>query len=104
MTMALHTRATAVFSALADGTRRTILELLRDGPRNVGELAARFEISQPAITHHLSVLRNAGLVVAERRGKHIYYSLVQGCLLDALGELLARTGLADQLGHKRKKK
>tara|TARA_R110002095_G_scaffold150650_1_gene130345 strand:+ start:3939 stop:4310 length:372 start_codon:yes stop_codon:yes gene_type:complete len=52
----------AVFSALADPTRRAILSRLADGQASVNELAAPFEISQPAISRHLKVLEKAGLV------------------------------------------
>jgi len=52
----------ALFKALADPTRREILALLRSGRRSVGELAGNFDISRPAISKHLRLLRNAGLV------------------------------------------
>ena len=52
----------AIFSALADPTRRTILSRLAEGPASVNEIAAPFEISQPAISRHLRVLEHAGLV------------------------------------------
>src|SRR5437588_4537052 len=65
----------AVFRALADETRRQILEFLRAGPRTSGEIADQFHSSWPTISRHLSVLRSGGLVVAERRGQAIYYEL-----------------------------
>lgn len=52
----------AVFHALADGTRRAILSRLADGEASVNEIAAPFEISQPAISRHLKVLERAGLI------------------------------------------
>jgi DNA-binding transcriptional ArsR family regulator len=58
----------AVFSALADPTRRAILERLAGGEATVGELGAPFAISQPAISKHLKVLEGAGLVSRRRRG------------------------------------
>ena len=58
----------AVFAALADPTRREILDLLRVRPRAVGELASNFSTSRPAISKHLKVLRAAGLVLAHRHG------------------------------------
>jgi DNA-binding transcriptional ArsR family regulator len=58
----------AVFRAIADPTRREILALLRGRRRSVGEIAARFRTSRPAISRHLRVLRAAGLVVARRDG------------------------------------
>lgn len=57
----------AVFGALADPTRRAILLRLRDGDATVGELAAPFEVSQPAISRHLKVLEQAGLISRIRR-------------------------------------
>jgi len=55
----------AVFHALADSTRRAILTRLADGEASVNELAAPFEISQPAVSRHLKVLENAGLIARE---------------------------------------
>jgi len=57
-----------VFRAIADPTRREILNLLRGGRQTVGELAANFQTSRPAISKHLRLLRSAGLVVTERQG------------------------------------
>lgn len=59
----------AVFRALADPTRRALVERLARGSATVGELAAPFEVSQPAISHHLKVLAEAGLVVMTREGR-----------------------------------
>jgi DNA-binding transcriptional ArsR family regulator len=58
----------AVFRAIADPTRREILRLLRDGQRTVGEIAANFPTSRPAISKHLRLLRTAGLVVSHKDG------------------------------------
>ena len=59
--------------ALADPTRRTVFELLRSGPRAVGELAARLPVSRPAVSQHLRVLREAGLVrMTEEGTRHLY--------------------------------
>jgi len=58
----------AVFRAIADPTRREILRLLRDGRHTVGEIAANFRISRPAISKHLRLLRTAGLVVSYKDG------------------------------------
>lgn len=64
-----------VFKALGDPTRRRILELLRDRPLTAGEIADEFHISKPSISHHLSILKNSQLVVDERSGQNIIYSL-----------------------------
>jgi DNA-binding transcriptional ArsR family regulator len=63
------------FRALADPTRRQILRLLRDGPRGSGEIAEAFPSTWATVSRHLAVLREAGLVVAERRGQTILYEL-----------------------------
>jgi ArsR family transcriptional regulator len=68
-------RSNEAFRALADQTRRQILQMLRAGPQTSGDIAARFESSWPTISRHLAVLRNAGLVVAVRKGQEIYYEL-----------------------------
>lgn len=61
------------FWALADPTRRKLLEQLRAGPRPVGEIARHLPVSRPAVSQHLKVLKEAGLVAEERRGtQHIY--------------------------------
>lgn len=63
------------FRALADPTRRAILRLLRKGEMNAGELADRFGISKPSMSHHFAVLKAADLIAARRAGQQIYYSL-----------------------------
>jgi DNA-binding transcriptional ArsR family regulator len=63
------------FKALADPTRRRVLQLLQGGPQPAGRLAEQFEISWPSFSRHLSVLRAAGLVRAERSGQRVIYSL-----------------------------
>lgn len=65
----------AFFKALNDPTRRDILEMLRSGDMTAGEIADAFEFSKPTISHHLDLLRQAGLVESVRQGQYIYYSL-----------------------------
>ncbi len=64
-----------VFKALADPTRRKILELLSVRDMNAGEIADYFNISKPSISHHLSILKNAELIIDTRLGQNIMYSL-----------------------------
>lgn len=64
-----------VFGALANRVRRELLEALRDGPLSAGDLAARFELSRPAVAEHLQVLRRVSLVREEPRGRHRFYHL-----------------------------
>lgn len=63
------------FSALANPVRRRLLELLVAGPRNAGALAGEFDLSRPAVSEHLQVLRRASLVSEEIRGRERYYAL-----------------------------
>lgn len=63
-----------VLSALADPTRRQVFELLRRGPRPVGELAGELPVSRPAVSQHLKVLKDAGLVREERDGTRRLYA------------------------------
>jgi len=63
------------FKALSDPTRRAILDLLKDGAKTAGDIGARFDMTGATVSHHLSVLKGAGLVSDERRGKYIYYEL-----------------------------
>ncbi|HNP00023.1 MAG TPA: autorepressor SdpR family transcription factor, partial [Ferruginibacter sp.] len=63
------------FKALNDKTRREILELLRTGDMTAGEIADKFSISKPSISHHLDLLRQAGLVHSVKEGQFINYSL-----------------------------
>ena len=68
------TNAARVISALADPTRRAVLEKLRDGPRPVGEIARDLPVTRPAVSQHLKVLRDAGLVGDRSVGtRRIYY-------------------------------
>ena len=64
-----------IFKALNDPTRREILELLKAKDLTAGEIADQFNISKPSISHHLDLLRQAGLVVSVKEGQFIYYSL-----------------------------
>lgn len=64
-----------LFKALNDSTRREILELLRVKDLTAGEIADQFNISKPSISHHLDLLKQAGLVEATKEGQFIYYSL-----------------------------
>lgn len=65
----------AAFNALADPTRRAVLDLLRTGTRPAGEIARAFPISRPAISKHLKILRRAHLVEERREGRHRFYQL-----------------------------
>lgn len=64
-----------LFKALNDPTRREILELLKKKDLTAGEIADQFTITKPSISHHLDLLRQAGLVTAEKEGQYIFYSI-----------------------------
>jgi DNA-binding transcriptional ArsR family regulator len=93
-----------VFRALADPTRRQILQDLRSGELNAGDIAGRFAISAPSISRHLTVLKSAGLVQERRDANRIYYSLVEDRLALCVGQFLS-TVCPEQvvLRHKRQK-
>lgn len=76
-----------VFRAIADPTRRAILDRLRAGPAPVNELASEFSQSRPAISKHLRVLRDARLVTEQRAGRERLYQLRAAPLQRALGWL-----------------
>lgn len=63
------------FKALSDKTRREILTHLRAGPLSVGEIGEHFNISGATLSHHLSILRQADLIIDSKKGKFIYYEL-----------------------------
>lgn len=63
------------FKALSDKTRREILVLLKDGAMTAGEIQSRFDMTFATVSHHLSILKDAGLVQDMKRGKYIYYEL-----------------------------
>jgi DNA-binding transcriptional ArsR family regulator len=67
--MSVRDPLSVAFAALADPTRRDILERLRRGPQTAGDLAARYPISRPAVSQHLAVLEKAGLVSRDRRAQ-----------------------------------
>jgi len=64
-----------LFKALNDPTRREILELLKDKDMQAGEIASQFNMSWPSVSHHLDLLKRAGLVVAVKEGQYQYYSI-----------------------------
>jgi DNA-binding transcriptional ArsR family regulator len=86
--------AVDVFSALADPVRRALLVEVAAAPARVVDLAARHPISRPAVSKHLRVLTDAGLVVAQNRGRERHYALVPGAL-GPVTALLQRLALGD---------
>ncbi len=79
------------FKALSDPNRRKILKLLKERDLTAGELAEHFGISKPSLSHHLSILKQAGLVSDERKGQHIVYSLESTVFQDIIRWLMEYT-------------
>jgi DNA-binding transcriptional ArsR family regulator len=73
-----------VFKALADPTRRRVLQLLRRGPLSAGELSEHFDVSKPTMSAHFSVLQEADLIEAQKHGRTILYRLKLSVLEDTL--------------------
>ncbi|MCI8888969.1 MAG: winged helix-turn-helix transcriptional regulator [Hungatella sp.] len=84
------------FKALSDQTRRDILNLLKDGPVTAGEIGDHFSVSGATISHHLSILKDAGLILDDRQGKYIYYELNMSVVDDLIGWV---SGLKGERGH-----
>lgn len=82
----------ATMRALADPTRREILKALRRGDLAAGEIAARFPMTAASVSHHLSVLKEAGLVKVERNGRNQIYSLETTVFQELLQEMLELFG------------
>jgi ArsR family transcriptional regulator len=75
-------------AALADPTRRAILQMLNERDMTAGEIGSRFQISAPSVSHHLNVLKQAELVRSERNGQTIVYSLNSTVVQEFLQQLL----------------
>lgn len=82
----------ALFKALNDPTRRQMLELLRQGDLTAGDIADQFDMTKPSISHHLDLLRQAGLVESTKRGQFITYTLNTTVLDELLAWLMNFTG------------
>jgi ArsR family transcriptional regulator len=78
----------ALFKALNDPTRREILELLQERDMTAGEIADRFDMSKPSISHHLDLLKQANLVIAVKEGQFITYSINTTVMDEMLGWLM----------------
>ncbi|HVT17951.1 MAG TPA: metalloregulator ArsR/SmtB family transcription factor [Thermoanaerobaculia bacterium] len=81
---------TKVFKALSDGTRQEILRLLEGQQRTVGEIVGNFNLSQPTISRHLSVLKEAELVLDQRQGQNVIYRLNDSALSTSMQEFFGQ--------------
>lgn len=73
-----------LFKALSDPSRRKIIQLLKEGDLTAGEIADHFDMTKPSISHHLNLLKQANLVLSQKQGQNIIYSLNTTTLQDAL--------------------
>lgn len=80
------------FKAVGDPTRREILNILKDGQKTAGEIGAHFEATGATISHHLSILKQAGLISDEKKGKYIYYELNLSVFEEILSRITGLTG------------
>lgn len=92
----------AVFKALSDPTRREILRLLSGGEKTAGELADRFDMSKPSMSHHFAVLKEADLISSRRNGQQIWYSLNTTVAQDAISWVMDLVERSAKKGGKRK--
>jgi len=76
-----------VFKALSDPTRRRILQLLGRGELTAGELASRFDMTKPSMSHHFTVLKDADLITSRREGQQIFYALNTTVMQDVLARI-----------------
>ena len=83
------------FKALSDPTRRKILELLQEKSLNAGEIADYFHITKPSISHHLTILKNSGLIVDARHGHNIVYSLDMSVFQDMMKWFMNFTSMGE---------
>lgn len=87
--------------ALADPTRRDIIKLLKERDMTAGEIAEHFTISKPSVSHHLNILKQAGLILDERKGQNIIYSLNTSVMEELIGWLMKITHKEGGREHER---
>lgn len=87
-------RLNEALRALSDPTRREIVRLLRRGEMSAGELAERFDMSKPSVSHHFSTLKEAGLITSRRQGQQVLYSLNTTVLEDLMASILGLFGIS----------
>jgi DNA-binding transcriptional ArsR family regulator len=87
---------TKVFKALSDSTRQQILRLLEDQQRSVGEIVGNFDLSQPTISRHLSVLKEADLVIDQRQGQNVIYRLNDETLSQSMHQFFGQFSRCQQ--------
>lgn len=93
----MDTILTQLLQAMADPTRRAILQMLNDGDRTAGEIAARFDMAAPSVSHHLNVLKNAELIAAQRSGQKIIYRLNTTVVQEMLQQIMQLFRVGEQV-------
>jgi DNA-binding transcriptional ArsR family regulator len=93
-----------VFKALAHPARREIVAMLQKGPMNSGEIASAFDMAWPSVTGHLTALKDAGLIEAEREGTSVRYRLNISAAEEAIGFLMALVQPSRRTSGKAKEK
>jgi DNA-binding transcriptional ArsR family regulator len=84
--------------ALSDDTRQRILEMLLEQELCVGDIVEAFDMSQPSISHHLSVLKQFNLVTSRKDGKQVYYAINHDNVVECCGQLMAKFDAEDDCG------
>jgi ArsR family transcriptional regulator, arsenate/arsenite/antimonite-responsive transcriptional repressor len=90
----------SIFKALADPTRREILEMLQKKDSMPGEIIKHFSMKKPSLSHHLDILKQAGLVTAERKGQNLIYSLNATVFDEVMMLMMGLFGKKDKKGRK----
>src|SRR5579871_1771228 len=90
-----------IFKALADPTRRQILQDLKDGELSAGDIGSRFDISGPSISRHLAILKAADLIAERRAGNRILYRLEPETIASVVGDFLSAV-CPTQIAHRRR--
>ena len=96
-------KSDSVFKALADPTRRRILQLLAGREMTAGDLAEQFDISAPSMSHHFSVLKQADLIASRRGGQQIYYTLNTTVFQEVLAAVMELLPVAEIKAEAKKK-
>lgn len=94
----MHIQVT--FHALNDPTRRAILTLLQNGPLHAQQIVDHFDITNATVSHHLSILKKAGLIIDDKQGKYIYYELNTSVLDEIIGWFTALTAKKEEKDEK----
>lgn len=82
----MNDKCCQMFFAMGDGNRLKILELLKKEELCVSDICKRFKITQPSVSHHLDVLKRAGLVKSDKRGREVYYSFDREAMIECCGK------------------